>query len=178
MTIEEYLKFEREALEKHEFVEGQLLQLTPSTVRHALISANACGSISRQTEATCFANCLRVLVVPGSFIAYPDMSALVGKIATNAANDVLLNPTFLLEVVSPKTVEHDRGFKAFLYRDMPSVQEFLLVDELSVFVDRYTRQTDRSWIITNFQSLDDVIRLQSLGCSVAVSEFYHKIEML
>ena len=75
-------------------------------------------------------------------------------------------------------MEHDRGFKAFLYRDMPSGQEFLLVDELSVFVDRYTRQTDRSWIITNFQSLDDVIRLQSLGCSVAVSEFYHKIEML
>lgn len=61
---------------------------------------------------------------------------------------------------------------------MPWVQEFLLVDELRVFVDRYTRQADGSWIIANFQGLDDVIWLSSLACSVAVSEFYEKTESL
>jgi Uma2 family endonuclease len=178
MTIEEYLEFERQTLEKHEFMDGQLFQLTPSTLRHAVISVSTNAAISGKTEANCFASCLRVLVVPERFIAYPDMSAVVGKVATNAANDVLLNPTFLLEVVSPRTVEHDRDFKAFLYREMPSLREFLLIDEMSVFVDRYTRQADRSWIITNFQNLEDVIWLQSLDCSVTVSEFYRKAAKL
>ena len=172
MTMEEYLELERAALEKSEFVDGELFQLTPSTIRHALISTNVGASIGRKTEAHCFAPCLRVLVVPDSFIAYPDMIAVVGKVSTNADNDVLLNPTFLAEVVSPKTRDHDRGFKGFLYRQMPTVLEFLMVDELEVLVERFSRQADGSWIIANFQELGDVIRLESLGCTVAVAEFY------
>jgi len=178
MTIEEYLEFERPALEKHEFLDGQLFQLTPSSLRHAVISVNVCSEIGGKTEAVCLANSLRVLVAPERFVAYPDMSAVTEKAITTGENDVLLNPTFLVEVVSPKTAERDRGIKAFLYREMPSVQEFLLVDELSVFVDRYSRQADGTWIITNFQSLQDVIQLQSLDCAVNVSEFYHKTEGL
>ena len=68
------------------------------------------------------------------------------------------------------------GIEKFLYRQMPTVLEFLLVDELEVLVERYSRQADRSWIIADFQELGDVIRLESLGCSVAVAEIYDKAE--
>ena len=176
MTMEEYLELERAALEKSEFVDGELFQLTPSTARHSMMSVNLLTAISNETEARCFTCNLRVLVVPDQFIAYPDMSAVTSKIMSNADDDVLLNPAFLAEVVSPKTRDHDRGYKAYLYRQMPTVLEFLLVDELEVHVERYSRQADRSWIIADFQELGDVIRLESLGCSVAVAEIYDKVE--
>ncbi|MFN0106775.1 MAG: hypothetical protein ACKV2U_32360 [Bryobacteraceae bacterium] len=86
------------------------------------------------------------------------MSAVAGKIVANVENDVVTNPTFLVEVVSPKTRDHDRGFK------------------VEVDAELYSRTTNGSWMVANYWDMNEVIRLDSLGCSVAVAEFYHKVE--
>ena len=89
--------------------------------------------------------------------------------------DTLLNPNVIVEILSPSTEAHDRGKKFAHYRRLESLREYVLIDQDQVRVERYTRQGD-DWLLTELSRLEDTLRLESIGCAVAVREIYAKIQ--
>jgi Uma2 family endonuclease len=181
LTPQEYLARERAAETKSEYVNGFVIAMGGATPRHVLIAANITGELYAQLlERPCrvFSQDLRVRIAEAGMYAYPDVVAVCGEPEYEAgALDCLANPTVIIEVLSETTEAYDRGLKFALYRQRASLQEYVLVAQDRVSVERYSRPGDL-WVLTEATSLDDAIELASIGCSLPLRGVYGKVEGL
>lgn len=88
--------------------------------------------------------------------------------------DTLLNPTLLVEVLSPSTEAYDRGGKFSHYRKIATLREYLLVSQDEAIIERYIRQGD-VWILTEAIGLEASMPLESIGCVLGLREVYDKV---
>jgi Uma2 family endonuclease len=91
--------------------------------------------------------------------------------------DTLLNPTVLVEVLSPSTEAYDRGRKFEHYCSIDSLQEYLLVASDRMHTDLYTRQADGRWIMTSAGQRQDKLVLTSIGCELTLADLYRQTEL-
>jgi Uma2 family endonuclease len=179
VTAEEYLAFERQAEERHEFVEGIIYAMSGGTRPHALIGANVSRELgNRLSDRPCevYAGNLRVKVNSEGDYVYPDVAIACGDIQLEDDNsDTLLNPLVVVEVLSPSTEAYDRGKKGALYRAIPSLQHHVLVAQDRVSVEVYTRQGDW-WAFTEGRSLEATVLLSALDCELPLAEVYAKVQ--
>lgn len=131
LTPDEYLAHERAADEKSEYVDGVLVAMSGATRSHILIDVNITGELYRQLKGQpceLYSQDMRVRFAEGDMYAYPDVVAVRGAPEFASEEfDVLLNPTLIVEVLSPTTEAYDRGLKAARYRRRASLQEYVLV---------------------------------------------------
>ncbi len=131
LTPEQYLEIERAAEFKSEYYDGRMYAMSGASYPHALIIGGLAGKLSAALEqgpCAVITNDLRLRVSPRGLYTYPDVVVVCGepKFVDNQ-KDTLLNPTFLVEVLSPSTEAYDRGFKSSQYRKLESLQEYALV---------------------------------------------------
>jgi Uma2 family endonuclease len=108
---------------------------------------------------------------------YPDVSVVRGKPeVADDQNDILLNPTVIVEVLSPSTEAHDRGLKFARYRRMESLREYVLVSQEAPHVEVFRRQEDGHWVLTEYFGLDSVCRLESIDCAIPLAGIYERVE--
>ena len=92
--------------------------------------------------------------------------------------DVLLNLTLLVEIMSPSTEHHDRGRKFQDYRSIELFVEYLLVDEDGCWIEQFTKLEDGSWLLTNITVPEAaVVELLSIPCQLALREIYDKVPL-
>jgi Uma2 family endonuclease len=89
--------------------------------------------------------------------------------------DTLLNPRVVMEVLSDSTEKYDRGAKFAHYRQLPSVQEYVLVAQDRPLVERFVRQADDTWVLTAFSDLNQMFTFGSVAAQVALAEIYRGI---
>jgi Uma2 family endonuclease len=89
--------------------------------------------------------------------------------------DTLLNPTVIVEVLSPSTEKNDRVVKFAHYRRMPSVKEYLLIAQDSVRLEQYVRQSDGRWLLSEYSDLAVTAEIQSVGCELPMKNVYDKV---
>ncbi len=180
LTEEEYLIAERNAPEKHEFYRGEVFAMAGASIPHNQIFANTFISIgSRIKGKGCetFGSDLRIHIPLNSLYTYPDISVICGKIeTTDSQKDTVTNPTVLIEIVSESTKDYDRGSKFMLYRDIESLQEYILIDSTgNVHIEKFARQKDDSWLLTEIKALGETLGLDSLSLEIPVSEIYEGV---
>lgn len=90
--------------------------------------------------------------------------------------DILLNPIAIIEVLSPSTETYDRGDKFAHYRQLHSLQEYVLVSQDKVCVEHYVRQTEQ-WVLTDFQKLEQHLPLTSIQCELPLQEVYESVPL-
>lgn len=90
--------------------------------------------------------------------------------------DTLLNPTALVEVLSESTEKYDRGRKFAHYRQLPVVQEYVLVSQDRPLVERFVRQADGSWLLTEFAGLETRFPFASVPAEVSLAEVYRGVD--
>ena len=175
----EYLAFERDAPYWHEYVNGQIIERARSNERHNLLNGNVLTEIGQQLRrrpCEVYAVNMRVKVTATEAYVYPDVVAVSGKPRLeDEHNDTLLNPTVIVEVLSPSTEAYDRGEKFAHYRRLDSLMEYVLVSQDKVRVEHYVRRDD-GWLLTELSDLDGVLRLPSIDCTVALRDIYDKVE--
>jgi len=178
-TPQEYLARERKAEFKSEFCNGFITAMAGTSREHCLIALNLGREISSQLKnrpCEAYISDMRVLVSPTGLYTYPDVVAVCGKpLFEDAEVDTLLNPTVIVEVLSPTTESYDRGKKFGHYRLLESLREYVVVAQDHVMVERYTRQGEE-WVLTALNNLDATLRLDSIGCEVSLREIYAKVE--
>jgi Uma2 family endonuclease len=178
-TPEEYLALERQAEFKSEYFDGSIFAMAGATRQHNLLTGNLNRRIASQLDdRSCesYASDMRVLVSHTGLYTYPDVTVVCGEpVFLDDKQDTLLNPTVIVEVLSPTTETYDRGRKFGHYRRLPSLREYVLVAQDEVLVERYVRQGD-DWLLTDLRSMDDTLRLTSIDCHIPLQEVYARIE--
>ncbi len=175
----EYLSFERQSDEKHELHNGEVIAMSGASRLHNLISGNVFRKLGNQLEGrSCeaYINDLRVAAPSGKNYYYPDVAVACDEPELEDRHgDTLLNPTLVIEVLSPSTESYDRSRKFHAYRGIPSLKEYVLISQFAPHVEVYTRTSDTSWNYTDYVGLDAVIPLPSIGCQLSLAEIYDRI---
>ncbi len=177
-TVEEYLTLERSASCKSEFHDGQIYAMTGASRKHNLITVNIAREISGQLKkrpCEAYGSDMRVKAAEARSYHYPDLVVVCGTPEFEDAHvDTLLNPTLLIEVLSPSTEAYDRGGKFAHYRKIPTLREYLLVAQDQPSIERYQRQGD-VWVLSEAVGLEAVVPLDSIDCVLSLREVYDKV---
>ena len=176
VSYDEFLEIEQEADRKHELEAGRVLPFTDVTPTNALIGANIVGCLytcRTQGSYRTFTCCLKVFIRERDATYYPDVSVVQGALVT-ALHDrnAVVNPVLVGEVMSPESRDRDLGTKATTYRQLPSVQEILLVDSEERLVVHQQRQDDGSWRLTEHRGAASIAL--SLGVNLELDELYDR----
>ncbi|HAS52531.1 MAG TPA: hypothetical protein DCS21_12640 [Gammaproteobacteria bacterium] len=179
-TPEEYLALERQADYKSEYVNGSIFAMAGASREHNQIAFNIAGELHHQLKnrpCLAYVNDLRVKVNATGLYTYPDMVALCSEPDfEDAGMDTLLNPSVIIEILSPSTEAYDRGDKFAHYRRLPSLMEYVLIAQDKVRVEHYQRQ-DQQWMLTEMDHLDNTLCLTSIHCELPLCEIYAKIRL-
>ncbi|PYS93824.1 MAG: hypothetical protein DMF64_03405 [Acidobacteria bacterium] len=180
-TPEEYLALERQAESKSEYYDGEIFAMTGASEEHNLITVNVASEFRTQLKkrnCQTYANDMRVKVPATGLYTYPDVIVVCGAAQFEDEHlDTLLNPILLVEVLSKSTARYDRSGKFSDYRPISSFAEYLLVAQDEHRVEHYARQPDARWLLTEYRSLEDVVQLVSIECSLSLKEIYDKVEL-
>ncbi len=179
LAPEEYLEIERKAEFKSEYFNGEMFAMAGAKRSHNRIVSNIIRVIDTQLlERDCniYPSDMRVKIEKINKYTYPDMVVTCGKeIFEDDQVDTLLNPILIIEILSASTEAYDRGEKFQHYQFIPSLAEYILITQNKIRVEQYVRQSDRTWLYSEYQSLDDVIKLESIACELALKEVYAKV---
>ena len=178
LSVQEYLRLERQAETKSEYLDGQVFAMTGASRRHNLIVANLLRELGNQLKhrpCELFPSDLRVRIPSANVYTYPDVSAACGEpLFEDHEADTLLNPIFVLEVLSPSTEAYSRGRKLRWYQSLDSLSEIVLVSQDLPLMEQYVRQGE-SWLYRAAEGLDSVLSLPSIQAELTLGEVYHKV---
>jgi Uma2 family endonuclease len=177
-TVKEYLAFEMSSEIKHEYFDGEIYAMTGASRKHNLISMNTASALHVQlAETPCetYQGDMRVQVSAVQYV-YPDVTVVCDEPQfSDEKPDTLLNPTVLIEVLSPSTEGYDRNIKSEYYRTLESLQEYLLISQEKCHIEHYVRHNDK-WLIADVNNLDEIVELTSIKCTLSAVDVYKKVQ--
>lgn len=179
LTPEQYLESERTAEFRSEYYCGQIYAMAGGSYQHAQIIGGLVREFGNALKGRLCAvvpTDLRLRVSPQGLYTYPDVVVICGdpRFADNQ-QDTLLNPTLIVEVLSPSTEGYDRGFKFAQYRTVESLEEYVLVAQAEPRVEVFRRQPDGHWLLSEAFGLETACRFECLDCSLALADIYDKV---
>ena len=179
VSAQEYLEAEREALEKHEYYQGEVFAMSGASLEHNIIFSNLFIDIGNKLKGkNCrpFGSDLRIHIPKNTLFTYPDISIICGEPnLTDNKFDTATNPSVIIELLSPGTRNYDKGEKFSLYRDIDSLQEYILIDTERIHVIKHIRNNDNSWQLTEFKSLENSFSITTIDLSLALNNIYEGI---
>lgn len=174
---EEYLEQERHATARSEYYDGVVVAMAGATPDHNRIVFNLTGLFYmalRGSGCQGFSNDMRVRVVECNRYYYPDLTVVCEKPQYEqlAGMENLLNPSILIEVLSPSTEKIDREEKLDCYRTIPSLRAYLLVSQEQPRMECYTRQESGVWLYESARGLEAFLTIPHLATPLTLSEVY------
>ncbi|MCD6012362.1 MAG: Uma2 family endonuclease [Flavipsychrobacter sp.] len=180
-TIEEYLEMENAATEKHEYYQGEIFAMSGAKLQHNDIAGNLYANLWNKLKGKpCkpYNSDQRIHIEKNSLFTYPDISIVCGQ--RNTLNDDqynVLNPTMIIEVLSPSTKTYDRGDKFKLYRDIPTLKEYVLVDSGSYSIEDFYINEQGNWELNEYKNLSDTLVFNSIGISLPLNDIYDGVNI-
>ena len=178
ISIAEYLEMENAALEKHEYYQGEIFAMSGAKMPHNIVARNLFGALIQKLKGKrCqpFGSYMRIHVEANTLFTYPDISIVCGDIITLNNDDYnVLNPSVLIEVLSPSTKNYDRGEKFKLYRDIPTLKEYILIDSLSVNIEVFRLNATNHWELEEYGRLSDELQIQTIQAVLPLAEIYER----
>ncbi len=175
-TIEEYLEMENVSTEKHEYYQGEIFAMSGAKSQHNIISKNlmiALGTKLKGKPCQPYGSDARIHIEKNTLFTYPDLSVICGDMKSlNNDDHNFLNPTIIFEVLSRSTRNYDRTTKFKLYRDIPTLKEYVMVETESIGIEAWQLNNKGQWELREYQSLGDVLLLPSVQVSIEVKDIY------
>jgi Uma2 family endonuclease len=179
VSQEAYLEAEREALEKHEYYKGEVFAMSGASKEHNRIFTNFFGELSYKLKGKgClpYGSDLRIHIPKNTLYTYPDISIICGEMElTDDKFDTATNPSVIIELLSNSTRNYDKGEKFTLYRDIISLQEYILIDTEKIHVEKHIRHADNSWQLTDYKSLENSFTISTIQLSFMLKDIYEGI---
>jgi Uma2 family endonuclease len=181
ITPEEYLAAERAAEFKSEYYQGEVFALAGAGSNHNIITANLMGLLYSLKKKNCqvFPSDMRVHIPVNGLYTYPDVSVTCGERQfLDSKKDTLLNPIILVEVLSPSTADYDRGKKFMLYRSIPTLQHYILIDSQTCHIEKYSKNETGNWVLSETRDTNAILTLENLEVPLAVAHIYEDAEII
>jgi len=185
-TPGEYLAFERAQSDaKHEYLDGRIIPMVETiqgmagaSLAHNRIVSNlviSLGTQMRGRPCDVFSSDMRIHIPITGLYTYPDIAALCDEPRFEDDQlDVLLNPSIIIEVLSPSTEAYDRGAKFDHYRSIETLQAYMLIAQDRAHVEQFERQGS-GWLLTVTKGLEASVRLEAIGCELALADVYERV---
>jgi Uma2 family endonuclease len=179
-TLEEYLELDKNSDERLEYWDGEIFSMSGVSDEHDQIEGNLYLLLRlRLAGRNCrpFLANMRIKVPAMPPYRYGDLSALCGKAKFEEIGgvDTLTNPMLIIEVLSKSTMAYDRVDKFTAYKSIPSLREYLLVEQHRPHITQFIKRDDGEWIHREYNDLNDVVKLESVGCEFSLSEVYQNV---
>ena len=178
LTPEEYLTWERKQPFKNEYHNGQIIAMSGASRSHNRITVDITIQLGNQLmDRACevFASEMRVRTSPEISYLYPDVIVVCGEPRfEDDTFDTLLNPIVVIEVLSPSTAAYNRGEKFESYKQLASLQEYILISQDRVRVEHYCRR-ETQWNRNTLEHLEDILSLASIECEVPLRAIYRRV---
>ncbi|MGD1851605.1 MAG: Uma2 family endonuclease [Cyanophyceae cyanobacterium] len=186
-TVDEYLQQESVAIGKHEYLNGEVVEMPGGTANHSLIALYFALYLKQALIAAnsstvkLFNSDMRLWLPESNSFTYPDGMVVKGEPAYRDGNQTAItNPCLIVEVLSDRTAAYDRGEKFQNYSAIAEFEEYLLFDQTQYRVEQFCRQVDNKkfkdeWVYRAIAGKDAEIQLSSLGVSVAIADIYEDV---
>ena len=178
-TEAQYLAFGRHSEDKHEYRDGEVVAVPPSSTNHVRLMGKVGASLDEQLHDTSYEAMMgqmRVRVPDGSFYGYPDLLMVGEPICTDKQEDTLTNPFVIVEILSRETEAFDRSGKFSRYRQIPTLRDYVLIAQDRMRIEHFARQSEDTWILAAVKTGNEELSLDSIGCRLKLSEIYERVQ--
>jgi Uma2 family endonuclease len=180
ISEEEYLEQERASKVKNEYFQGEVFSMAGASRKHNLIVANIIIEIGLQLKnkpCRVYPSDMRLKVEKTGLQTYPDIMVVCEQEKfIDEKEDTLLNPDVIIEVLSESTESYDRGEKFLNYRQIDSLNEYILVWQKIPKIEKYSRHKSELWTLSETDEKNRSIALDSIGCTLDIASVYDKTE--
>lgn len=177
---DEYLRREATDDAKNEYYAGTIYAMAGASEAHNTIALNLAALLHRQLRGSAcraYPSDMRLRVEATGLYTYPDFSIVCGgaRFTVEARRDTLVNPTALIEILSSSTETYDRGTKFQHYRTIPTLREYVLVAQYSHRIERFVRQTDGEWLLSEAVGRDGTLQLAAVPVELVIADVYEEV---
>jgi Uma2 family endonuclease len=180
-TIQEYLQIERGSLEKHEYYKGEIFAMSGASPRHNVIAVNIITTLSialKGKRCRPFGSDMRIQIPENSLFTYPDVSIFCGDVIISPEDkETVIQPTVIIEILSPSTKNYDRGEKFMLYRAIPALKEYILIDSESVHAEHFAINEEGLWQLKEYNNLIEKVIIETLNLQLILNDVYEGCEL-
>ena len=167
---------ERTALDKHEYYKGEIFAMSGASIPHNIIAMNCSidmGIKLKDKNCKPFGSDLRIHIPKNSLYTYPDLSIICGEIVTTDDKfDTVINPSVIIEISYETPKNYDKGGKFTLYREIESLKEYILIDSESIMVEKFIKNADNSWQLTEYKSIEATFTIDTVSISLPLTTIY------
>ncbi|MEI6428309.1 MAG: Uma2 family endonuclease [Pseudanabaena sp. ELA607] len=178
-TVAEYFDLELPADTRHEYRHGKIIPMTGGTPAHNEIISNLIVLLKlalKKQPYGVFASDQRLWIPERQIYTYPDVMVIARPLELQAGRkDTVTNPVLIAEVLSPSTAAYDRGEKFASYRTIPTLKEYLLIDQERPHLEQYVKQSDHAWLFTEYDGLDAQVPLAAVAGKLAFVDLYENL---
>ena len=178
-TPEEYVALENQSEIKHEYHAGRMYAMSGASMPHNEIQVNLYREVSTKLKgSSCksYPSDLRIWIEEAGSMTYPDLSIFCAKpTSVKGLSNSFVNPICIIEVLSPSTESYDRGKKFDIYRQIPTLQEYVLIAQSEPAADLFRRQANGNWDYVPLRGVNAVLELTSASIQLPLSEIYFGI---
>ena len=176
---EEYLELEVNSEIRHEYINGLIIPMTGGTPNHNQLALNFSGTLNyllKRQPYQVFVTDQRLWIPTRKIHTYPDIMVVKTPLEyEQGRKDTLVNPVMIAEVLSKSTKSYDRDEKFAAYRTIPSLQEYILIDQYTMHIEQYFKTDNNKWIFSEFTDADVSLNLASISCQIMLSDIYDKV---
>jgi len=177
---EEYLQLEEAAEFRSEYHDGKIIPMTGGTPNHNQIALNLGGAINFPTKGQPYrvnVNDLRLWIPSKRIYTYPDVMVVAGKLEfAEGRKDTITNAVMVAEVLSKSTANYDRGEKFKLLRSIPTLKEYILIDQYEMHVEQFCKTDDNKWVLSEYDGADAVLVLSSVPFEMSLGEMFDRVD--
>ena len=179
-TPEEYLEVEINSEERHEYIDGEVISVTGGTPNHNQILLNLGGAINftlKRQPYRVFVTDQRLWIPKKRIYTYPDVLVVQGDLQIQEGRtDTITNPLMIAEVLSKSTAGYDRGDKFAAYRTIPSFQEYVLIEQYTLHVERFVKTETNQWLLSEYEGEETTFSLMSIPFEITLADIYDKVD--
>ncbi len=178
-TPEEYLALEEKAEYKSEYHGGEIIPMTGGSLNHNRIINRVCAFLLyalRGKDCKPFSSGVRLWISKYSKFTYPDVMVIQGEpVLHQNRTDTVENPRLIIEVSSKSTEDYDKKDKLRYYRSIPTLQEYVLINQYELEIQQYTKSDGDFWIYRVYELTEDIVKFGSIEVEMTVAEIYEGI---
>ncbi len=179
ITPEEYLAREAQAEYRSEYRNGEICALAGGSANHNFITGNVYAAVRQmlsQRPCRAFINDMRLNVKQSGLYTCPEVMVVCGKTEfAPGRDDTVTNPIVIVEVWSDLTKAYDRGEKFAMYRQIPTLQEYVMIDQTKSYIEHF-RSDGNFWVHETLDQMDAILILPSVQCEIPLATIYEKVE--
>ncbi|TRT73076.1 MAG: Uma2 family endonuclease [Microcystis sp. M_OC_Ca_00000000_S217Cul] len=180
LSLEAYRNLETIAEVKHEYHDGEIIEMTGGSINHNSILINLIVLLKLALRGTNYrlqSSDLRLWIPQYNRGLYPDLMIIAGEpLFSDNRNDEILNPCVIIEVLSSSTSSYDRGDKFRYYRSIPQLNQYLLVSQGEILIESYSKTSENNWLLQEYTPARGIISLDSLGIGLNLADIYEGID--